>query len=184
MARIPYIDDDVIPQALGLKGNINLLRIVYQSPKMGNAFAHFVALEPTELALSPRLRELLILHTAWHTQSEYVWTPRQEIARSTGVTDAQLAAIQQGQIQAFVFDEKEKQLLQFLSRIAASQTVSCDHFEEARKYFSDRELVEIVAVRGLYYSIATLASVFELEIDSPAETAVNAMERVTFTRHR
>jgi alkylhydroperoxidase family enzyme len=163
MARIPYVDDAVIPQASGLKRNINLLRVVYQSPKVGEAFAHFVTAEFTELALSAELRELLILHTAWHTQSEYAWTPHQEIARSVGVTDAQLASIQQDQIQSFVFNVKERKLLQFLSRIAASHPLSRDHFEEARKHFSDRELVEIVAVRGFYYTVAMLASVFELE---------------------
>jgi alkylhydroperoxidase family enzyme len=187
MARIPYIDDTIIriiSQAIGLKGTVNLLRIVYQSPKIGEAFVDFFAAESTGLALSPRLRELLILHTAWHTQSKYEWMPHQEIARAAGVTDEQLASIQQGQIQSFVFDEQEKNLLQFLSRIAASQSLPRDHFEEARKHFSDRELVEIVAVQGFYYTVATLASVFELEIDSPTGTEVNGTETSTFTQHR
>lgn len=172
MARIPYADDTIIPQALSTRGNVNLLRIVYQSPKMGKALAEFVAAESTGLALSPKLRELLILYTAWHTQSEYVWTPHQETARSAGVTDAQLASIQQDQIQSFAFNEREKNLLQFLSRIAAPRhSSSGDHFEEARRHFSDRELVEIVAVRSFYHSVAKLAAVFELEIDSPANRA-------------
>ena len=165
MTRIPYIDDAIIPQAFGLKGTINLLRLVYQSPKVGAAFAHFVAAESAGLALSPKLRELLILHTAWHTQSEYAWTPHQDIARSVGVTDAQLASIQQDQIQSFAFNVKERKLLKLLARIAAYHTLSRDYFEEARKHFSDRELVEIVAVRGLYYTVAMLAAVFELESD-------------------
>lgn len=165
MARIPYIDDALIPQVVYSQIHISLLRLVCASPKMGEAFAHFVAAEATGLALSPKLRELLILHTAWHAQSEYSWTPRQELARSVGVTDAQLASIQQDQIQSFAFNAKEKTLLQFLSRIAASHTISHDHFEEARKQFSDRELVEIVAVRGFYCTLATLAAVFELEND-------------------
>jgi alkylhydroperoxidase family enzyme len=176
MARIPYADDTIIPQALSTRGNVNLLRIAYQSPKMGRAFAEFVAAESTGLALSPKLRELLILHTAWHTQSEYVWTPHQEIARSAGVTDAQLASIQQDQVQSFAFNEREKNLLHFLSCIAAPcHASSGDHFEEARKHFSDRELVEIVAVRSFYRSVATLAAVFELEIDSPANRALDTV---------
>jgi alkylhydroperoxidase family enzyme len=84
------------------------------------------------------------------------------------VTDAQIASIQQGQLQSFAFSEKEKKLLRFLLCIAKSQALSSDDFEDAREHFSDRELVEIVAVRGFYYTIAVLASVFELEIDSPS----------------
>jgi alkylhydroperoxidase family enzyme len=166
MPRIPYIDDAIVPQTFGIKKTINLLRLVYQSPKVGEAFAYLVAAEFTGLALAPKLRELLILHTAWHTQSEYTWTLHQEIARSVGVTDAQLASIQQDQIQSFAFNVKEKEVLRFLSRIEAPHTLSRDHFEAARKHFSDRELVEIVAVRGFYYTVAMLASVFELESDS------------------
>ena len=157
MAGILRIDDAIIYQ--------DLLRIAFQSPKIGEAFAGLVAAQLSGLALSPKLRELLILHTAWHTQSEYAWTPHQDIARSVGVTDAQLASIQQDQIQSFAFNVKERTLLQFLARIAASHTLSRDHFDEARKHFGDRELVEIVAVRGFYYTVAMLASVFELESD-------------------
>lgn len=165
MTQLPYIDDASVPQPFGSKGTINLLRILYQSPNVSEAFAHFFAAEFTGLALSRKLRELLILHTAWHTESEYAWTPHQAIARSVGVTDAQLASIQQDQIQSFAFNVKERTLLQFVARIAASHTLSRDHFDEARKHFSDREIVEIVAMRGFYYTIVMLASVFELESD-------------------
>jgi 4-carboxymuconolactone decarboxylase len=176
LARIPYVDNAIIPRALGQRGNINLLRILYQSPTIGEAVARLVAAELTGLALPPKYRELLILHTAWHTQSEYAWTPHQEIARSVGVSDAQIASIQQGQIQSFAFSVREKKLLQFVSRIAASQTLSDDDFEEAREHFSDRELLEIVAVQGFYYIVAMIASVFELEIDSSWNASIDQLQ--------
>jgi hypothetical protein len=50
MARIPYIDDAIIYQDLGLRGNINLLRIAFQSPKIGEAFARRVTEQLTGLA--------------------------------------------------------------------------------------------------------------------------------------
>jgi alkylhydroperoxidase family enzyme len=160
MNRISYIE------VVGSRGYFNLLQtLINQSPEVAEAFAEFVVAEFTGLTLSPRRRELLILHTAWHTQSEYAWRSHQVIARSVGVTDVQLASIQQDQIQSFAFNEKEKQLLRFLSRIARSHTLSRSHLEEARIYFSDRELVEIIAVQGFYYTVAILASIFELESD-------------------
>jgi alkylhydroperoxidase family enzyme len=103
MARILRIGDAIIYQ--------NLLRIAFQSPKIGEAFAGLVAAQLSGLALSPKLRELLILHTAWRTQSEYAWTQHQEIAKSVGVTDAQIASIQQGQLQSFAFSGKEKEIV-------------------------------------------------------------------------
>ena len=168
MARIPHIDDSIMDQDLGMERNNDLLQLVFKSPKIGEAFARLGAAHFTGLALSPKLRELLILHIAWRTQSEYAWTTHQEIAKSVGVTHAQIASIQQGQLQSFAFNEKEKKLLHLVVCIAASETLSSDDFEVFREHFSDRELVEIVVVRGFYYTIAKLASVFELEIDRPS----------------
>jgi alkylhydroperoxidase family enzyme len=99
------------------------------------------------------------------TSPEISMSPALASSRRLSPDAYQLASIQQDQIQSFAFNVKERKLLQFSSRIAASHTLSRDHFEEARKHFSNRELVEIVAVRGFYYTVAMLASVFELESD-------------------
>jgi 4-carboxymuconolactone decarboxylase len=164
MTRIPHIDDSIIDQYPGLQGNESLLRLVFRSPKIGEAFAHLDAALLTGFALSPKLRELLVLHT-WHMQSECAWVQHLKIARSVGVTDAQIASIQQSQLQSFAFSEKEKELLHFLSCIAASETLCSQDFEAVRRHFNDRELVEIIAVRGLYYTIAMLALALDLEVD-------------------
>jgi alkylhydroperoxidase family enzyme len=167
MAQMSHTADSVIDNDLGLKRNNNLFQLVFRSPNVGEAFARLNAAHLTGLALSPKLRELLILHTAWRTQSEYAWTTHQDIAKSVGVTDAQIASIQQGQLQSFAFTEKEKKLLHFAVCIGASATLSSDAFQAFRQHFNDRELVEIVVVRGFYDTIAMLASVFALEIDRP-----------------
>lgn len=145
-----------------------MLQLVFKSPNVGEAFVRLDAAHLTGLALSPKLRELLILHTAWRTQSEYAWTTHRDIAKSVGVTDAQMASIQQGQLQSFAFNEKEKKLLHFAVCIGASATLSSDDMGAFRQHFSDRELVEIVVVRGFYDTIAMLVSVFALEIDRPS----------------
>jgi hypothetical protein len=101
MAQIPYTADSIIDHNPGLKRNNDALQRVLKSPNLGEAFARLNAAHLTGLALSPRLRELLILNTAF------------------------------------------------------------------RQHCSDRELVEIVLVRGFYDTIAMPASVFALEIDRP-----------------
>jgi 4-carboxymuconolactone decarboxylase len=142
-----------------------MLQLVFKSPNVAEAFARLNAANFTGLALSPMLRELLILHIAWRTQTEYAWTTHRDIAKRVGVTDAQIASIQQGQLQSFAFTEKEKKLLYFAVCIGASATLSSDDMGAFRQHFSDREMV---VVRGFYDTIALLASVFALEIDRPS----------------
>jgi 4-carboxymuconolactone decarboxylase len=163
MTLIPQTADSIIDHNLGLKRNDSVLQLVFKSPKLGEALAHLDAAHLTALALSPKLRELLILHIAWRTQSEYAWTTHRDIAKSVGVTDAQTASIQQGQLRSIAFNEKEKKLLQFAVCIGASATLSSDDLVAFRSYFSDRELVDIVVVRGFYDTIAMVASLFGLE---------------------
>jgi len=172
MARIPYIDDATIEQAVGVKSTINLIRLVFHSPQMGAAFARLGAAQLTGLALSSRLRELLILQVAVFMKSEYEWEQHQAIARAAGVTDQQITAIRQGQIESDVFAAKEQTLLRFVTKISAPLPLSNAEFDDARKHFNDQELVEIVALQGFYYTVAKITTVFQAEIDPPAGTTL------------
>jgi alkylhydroperoxidase family enzyme len=175
MARIPYVDDATIEQALGVKSSINLIRLVFHSPQLGAAFARLGAAQLTGLALPVKLRELLILQVATSMKSEYEWDQHQAIAKAAGVTEEQIAAIQQGQIDVEVFAGKERALLRFAAGVAGADAVSNAAFEEARAHFSDQELVEIVALQGFYYTVAKITSVFEAESDPPAGTELLKM---------
>jgi alkylhydroperoxidase family enzyme len=138
---------------------INLSIILTHLPECRLPFARFGSPDFNGLVLAPALRELLVLDIAWRAQSEYVWMSHYEIARSAGVTDAQIASIQQGQIRSIAFTAKEKQLLRLLHCAAECQVVSLPDFEEARKHFSDQELVEIMILQSHYEHVASVPNV-------------------------
>jgi alkylhydroperoxidase family enzyme len=109
-----------------------------------DAFARF-AMELYGSLLPRRFRELLILHTAWHAESELLWTAHFEVARSTGISDVQVAAIQQGQIEAFVFNSEERALLHILSRQA---------WGGPTLYFNPEQIDQICMTERFYLNIA------------------------------
>jgi 4-carboxymuconolactone decarboxylase len=119
------------------------------------------ALGGGDLALEFRLRELVILHVAWITQCEDIWTPHEEIARTVGVTEAQLASIQQFRSQSFAFNEREKCLLLFLSHVEPGLTATSHDCEPMRRHFSDRTIIEILALHAFWSAVASLIHVFE-----------------------
>ena len=47
-------------------------------------------------SLSPRIRELLILRTAWLHGSDVIWRERVPFARKAGITDEEIRKIAQG----------------------------------------------------------------------------------------
>jgi alkylhydroperoxidase family enzyme len=123
------------------------------------------ALQMTTLSLKAELRELVILYSSRIFRSGYVWAQHRDISQMAGVSEEQRAALSQGDATSAVFSEKEQALLQFVSKIAESEPMSKEEFRPIRKHFSEQELVEVVALHGLAYTMAKLTSAFEVEID-------------------
>jgi alkylhydroperoxidase family enzyme len=110
-------------------------------------------------ALPARLRELLILQTAWRAKSEFLWNAHYDLALSVGVTAPQIAAIQQEQIEAYVFTPRDKSLLRFLSRIRGNTGPFAEDLDDLKSYFNIREVVDIIATECIYYVTAMLDTV-------------------------
>jgi alkylhydroperoxidase family enzyme len=130
----------------GVASNLGRLREVFEE----------FASEFRGISISSRLRELLILHTAWRAESEGLWSGHLETAMTVGVTDLQITAVQQGQIEAYVFTPKEKSVLRFVSRAKGFMALSNEDIENLKAHCDEREIAEILAVDCLYHMIAML----------------------------
>ena len=65
-------------------------------PRLGSALQALGSSVRYETALSDRCREIAILVVAAHWQSDFEWYAHEAVARSAGLTDADLAAIRDG----------------------------------------------------------------------------------------
>ena len=95
MARLPYLEaDQIAPEYRDLlKRNINLHKLLVNSPGMARAFNGIGGYIRFESKLDPRLRELAILQVGWLERSEYEFTHHVKIGREFGVTDADIQAM-------------------------------------------------------------------------------------------
>jgi alkylhydroperoxidase family enzyme len=117
-----------------------------------DAFAQFVR----ELygSLLPRgLRELLILHISWHAESELLWTAHLAQARSLGISDLQIAAIQQGQVEAFVFNSEESSLLRILFDRRGPE--GGEAWNRLTMHFSPEQIHQVFMTERFYLTVAT-----------------------------
>jgi hypothetical protein len=118
-----------------------------------DAFARF-AMELYGCLLPRRLRELLILHTAWHAESELLWKAHFEVARSIGISDMQIAAIQQGQVEAFVFNFEERGLLRILFGVRGPNVFYGQAWSGLTLYFNPEQIDQIFMTERFYLNIA------------------------------
>lgn len=142
--RIPYRPASVLPVGIP---PLNLFRMWAHSP---STLPHAISLGTAcfrDTSLSPYQRELVCLLNAYRLSCDYQCKQHIQIAKTTGVSDAQIAAISCGDITSPIWSQQEKALLAFVDEVIAGPEVSDLVFESARQRFSDQALVEIVTMQ-------------------------------------
>jgi len=93
------------------------------------------------------MRELVCLLNAMRLKCEYQWKQHCQIAKSTGVPEAQISAIAAGDITGDMWSTEEKALLAFLDAVIGGPEVDDEIFSEAKSHFPDQVLVEVVTLQ-------------------------------------
>jgi 4-carboxymuconolactone decarboxylase len=102
--------------------------------------------------LPARDRELLILRTAWHCRSDYEWGQHVLIARSVGITDAEIACIPQGV--ATGWDAFERVLLTAADELHRDARISEATWSALTERYDERQLIEVPMLVGHYHMVA------------------------------
>src|SRR3954464_2916519 len=102
MARIPYPDRDELGEkqreALDALPPLNVFRMLSHAQSAFRPYLRFGGALLADLDLDPVLRELAILRTARLIEAEYEWVQHVAIGRAAGIGDAQLAALEAGDV--------------------------------------------------------------------------------------
>jgi 4-carboxymuconolactone decarboxylase len=176
MARIPYPDPSQSPESVreALAGlpQLNIFRMLAHAETALRPFLRFGGAVLTELQLDPKLRELAILQVAAQAGARYEWVQHAAIARHLGVTDEQIAAVQQGELTAASLNEAERAVLQFSAEVLEGPRVSDPTFAAVSERLSPREIVELLLTVGEYLMLARVMTTLELEIDDAAGSQI------------
>ncbi|MDX2157996.1 MAG: carboxymuconolactone decarboxylase family protein [Hyphomicrobiaceae bacterium] len=172
MAHIPYPDlASISPEAREMLGRLPAPANIF------NMMAHAeTCLKPVmklggtllgKLELDARLRELCLLQAVKVAGGEYEWLQHVPIALDLGVTEAQIAALEQGDDRAACFDACEQAALVFTRQLVAGRKASPAALAALRVHLSDREVVELTLMAGFYCMLAGLTETLAVENDPP-----------------
>jgi AhpD family alkylhydroperoxidase len=183
VARLPYVEPASAPpeirEALENLPPLNIFRTLAHAEA---AFRPGLQLGGAILGqgeLDPRRRELAILRTAAVTGADYEWIQHEAIARGVGATEAQIAAVRQGDLDAEDFDEDDRLVLRCADELLRDDGIRENTFAAARERLSDREIVELIVTVGYYRMLAGLMNSVAIDLDEPLGDAVveSAMRR-------
>lgn len=174
--RIPYRSPNVLPPGIP---PLNLFRMWAHSPA---TLPHIISLGTVvfrDTSLSPYLRELVCLLNAKRLRCEYQWKQHVQIARHASVEEAKIAALAAGDISGDLWSAEEKALLAFMDEVIGGPEVSDAVFVQARKFYSDQILVEVVTMQVRIHSLLTAAHTIR-----PLLHNLSSLSRIELTKSR
>ncbi len=175
MARIPYARTDQLPDGLKqLLGqvNLNVFNMWAHSVSTAEIVMRLGAAQYASLQLPRSIRELVTLLGAKANAAEYAWVQHVAPSKAAGVTDQQRDALQHFNLSSDNFRADELAALNLALAVLSGPMVSDAIFAEARRHYSDRQLVELVGVIGYYWMLGRITTVFGVDLDVAVGTEI------------
>lgn len=173
MTRLPYLDpadaSDPVQQAMATLPPLNIFRMLAHAETAFVPYLRFGATILGDLQLDPRLRELAILQVAKQSEAEYEWVQHVAIGRYAGLTDAQITAVQTGDLaNPSSLTDTDRAVLAFTAEVVRGPHVSERTFAAVSQRLSAREIVELLLTIGNYLMLARVMTTLEIEADPAA----------------
>jgi 4-carboxymuconolactone decarboxylase len=181
MALLPYVDEskasDKTREILGnTPRKLNVARMIANaSDAVFQNFSRLGNSLMTRGKLDKKLREIAILRNARVCNSLYEYTQHLPIAKAAGVSEAQIAAIDQWQ-DAQCFDELERLVLALVDEVARNVKGSPATVEALKRHLGAGEIVELIMAIGFWGMVARVLETTEVELEDFAGK-LNLLER-------
>ncbi len=181
MALLPYVDENkVSDKTREILGNtprkLNVARMIANaSDAVFQNFSRLGNSLMTRGKLDKKLRELAILRNARVCNSLYEYTQHVPIARAAGLSDDQIAAIDNWE-SAQCFHEIERLVLRFTDEVARNVKGTHETLEALKKNLGTGEIVELIMAIGFWGMVARVLETTEVELEDFAGK-INLLER-------
>lgn len=169
MALLPYADEAKMQEKnreILNRGRVklNVARMVANSDAAFYPFSMLGNSLMTRAKLDAKLREIAILRTAKVSGSVYEWTQHVPIAKGVGVTDAQVAAMDNPS-GAACFNELERLVIKFTEEVARNVKGNRETLAELKKHLAGPEIVELILSIGFWGMVARLLETTEVDLE-------------------
>lgn len=169
MARLPYVEKSASPRVEELYARVgrlgrpvlNLYKVLANQPAALEAFLGMSAYVRSGSTLDPRLRELVIIATAYELGQAYELAQHVEMARKVGVPEEKIAAVAGGSVDGL--DEAERSAVEFACEVARTRTADPATFAALQRNFVNAAIVDIVVTTAWYHLCAAILGPLEVE---------------------
>ncbi len=171
MARLPVLDlADADPQVRSALERLPQLAVFGTVANAQGSFVNWLRFGGDCLDgrwFDPVLRELAILRVARLTPgAHYEWAQHVPILLAVGGSDAQVAALQDDDVEAEALGQDGRLVVRFTSQVVLDATPDDETFAAMSARFSTAEIVQLLLVIGQYMMLGRIMATARLEVDA------------------
>ncbi|MGH3585617.1 MAG: carboxymuconolactone decarboxylase family protein [Pseudonocardia sp.] len=167
--RLPLIDpataSPAVRAAFAQLPVVNVFRAMAAAETLYPAFAGFLGTLFQEMELDPRTERLAVLQVARLSDCHYVWRQNVVTARSLGIPDERIEALERGEIDAGCFTAEHTAALRFVQECVHDVEVGEAAFAAAARELSRRAIAELIYVTGAYMMICRFVRTGRVPLD-------------------
>ncbi|MEY9932236.1 4-carboxymuconolactone decarboxylase [Catenulispora sp. GP43] len=130
-------------------------------PEVTAKLLEFQAAESANTGLSPSVREVVIIVLGFVYAADYELYAHKIVARTAGLADDHVVALAGGDIPEGL-GEHEKLAARLTLAMATRRHIDEELYQEAESAFGAKGLFDIAAVMGVYHTVCTMLTLFEV----------------------
>jgi alkylhydroperoxidase family enzyme len=170
-ARLPLIDN--ISHTFDKLPPINLFRAAANAKTLYPAFIQYMYLLFKPLELDGRIERLIVLYVGKLSDCIYIWRQNVIVAKSLGITQEEIAALERNDTKAGCFSGAQKAAFRFAQEVLELIEVSDEVYAEASCFFSPQAITELLYVVGTYMLLARVARTRRVPLDATPAAATS-----------
>ena len=168
----PLTDDQLDPETKERMGDpiLNSFRTLAHHPKLLKRWLVFGNHILSKSSLTPRDREIAILRVGWLCQAGYEWGQHVAIGKTCGLTDEDIARIQEGP-GAEGLEPFDALLLRATDELHADAMICEATWRQLAKRYDTRQLMDLIFTVGQYNLVSMALNSLGVQIADAEATA-------------
>jgi 4-carboxymuconolactone decarboxylase len=181
MPRIPYVPGDMqsddikrlVAEYPYLASLPNIVGMLAHADTMARGFVEFGVDILARNHYGEKLREMIVVLIASLEQCDYAVFEHHEAARAKGASEAQLQALERGDIPEDLFDPDALAALRFCACLVRHSRPPDELLTPVLEHFSAQIVGEFIYLTGYYLMLSRLCNTYGIERDGQIGTAVS-----------
>lgn len=155
------------------RGGLNVYRALANADKVFTGWMEAGRAALSSPVLPFRLRELVVLRTAYLMDCRYELGQHNDIARTAGLSDREIKALTcESDWEKLAFDDTERAVVRLTSELVTTRNVSGELFDRVHIALGSEATVEVLMLIGRYAGLALMLNALDVDLDESARLAM------------